>query len=312
MKMKMKLLAVCLLAAASVSLIACGDTSGENAGSSSEETAKNSESTDASGMEITFESKQVADNDDCSITITGIDADGWLSDLTLSAELENKSSDVNYIFSIESAYINGVDADPYWAESVAAGKSAVDTIAFDTETLSAYGIESATDIELTFLVYNEDDWSEDYVVDKTVHIYPYGKENAVAYERESLESDTVLMDNDSVTVILTGYEADDTWGEYCLYVYLVNNTDKDVMFSIDDASVNGYMADPFWAYSVNAGKSAFSTIAYTESTLEEIGIADMETEIETIEFSLTAYDDDSMDTFAEKTVTLNMQSGQAE
>ena len=298
MKMKMKLAAICLLAAASVSLIACGDTSGENAA--------------ATDTEITFESKKVADNEECSIKITGIDEGGLLSDLTLSVKLKNKSADVNYMFSIESAYINGVDADPYWAESVAAGKSAVDTIAFDMGTLNDYGIESATDIELTFLVYNDDDWSEDYVVDKTVHIYPYGKENAAAYERESQESDIVLMDNDSVTAILIGYEADDTWGEYYLYVYLVNNTDKDVMFSIDDSSVNGYMADPFWACTVNAGKSAFSTIAYSESTLEEIGITDMETEIETIEFKLTAYDDASMDTFAEKTITLKTRADQAE
>lgn len=303
--MKLKLLAVCLLAAASVTLAACGDSSIESAGSASNESTADSEASSDADAEITFESKTVADNDACSITITGIEEGGLLTDLSLSAELENKSADTNYMFAIESAYINGVSADPYWAVSVAAGKSAIDTIAFDMDTLNEYGIESATDIEMTFHVYNDDDWSEDYVVDKTVHIYPYGKKNAVTFERKSLETDTVLMDKNSVSAVLTGYEVDDTWGQYCLNVYLVNNTDTDVMYSIDDSSVNGYMADPYWAYTVGAGKSAFTTISYDESTLEEIGITDMETEIENIEFTLKAYDDEKMDTIAKKTVTLN-------
>ena len=71
-------------------------------------------------------------------------------------------------------------------------------------------------------------------------------------------------------------------------LFLLNKTDKTVMFSVDDASVNGFMADPFYATSVSAGKCAFSSMAWSDTTLEENGI----TEVEEIEVLFRAYDAD--------------------
>lgn len=70
-----------------------------------------------------------------------------------------------------------------------------------------------------------------------------------------------------------------------------------------DASVNGFMADPFYATSVSAGKCAFSSMAWSDTTLEENGI----TEVEEIEVLFRAYDaDDFMgEDFANEVITLN-------
>ena len=108
--------------------------------------------------------------------------------------------------------------------------------------------------------------------------------------------------NDYVTVIVTGYEDDEIWG-YTANLFLLNKTDKTVMFSVDDASVNGFMADPFYATSVSAGKCAFSSMAWSDTTLEENGI----TEVEEIEVLFRAYDaDDFMgEDFANEVITLN-------
>lgn len=46
-----------------------------------------------------------------------------------------------------------------------------------------------------------------------------------------------------MTVIVTGYEDDERWG-FSANLFLVNKSDKTVMFSVDEASVNGFMADP--------------------------------------------------------------------
>ena len=75
------------------------------------------------------------------------------------------------------------------------------------------------------------------------------------------------------------------------------------MFSVDEASVNGYMADPFYANSVSAGKCAFSSMSWSDTTLEENGI----TEVEEIEMLFRAYDADNWtgDDFANQTITLN-------
>lgn len=40
----------------------------------------------------------------------------------------------------------------------------------------------------------------------------------------------VIIDNDYVTVIVTGYEDDEIWG-YTANLFLLNKTDKTVMFS---------------------------------------------------------------------------------
>lgn len=115
-------------------------------------------------------------------------------------------------------------------------------------------------------------------------------------------TDNVIIDNDYVTVIVTGYEDDEIWG-YTANLFLLNKTDKTVMFSVDDASVNGFMADPFYATSVSAGKCAFSSMAWSDTTLEENGI----TEVEEIEVLFRAYDaDDFMgEDFANEVITLN-------
>lgn len=313
-----KILTLFLSLSLALTLAACGSSSTSSEAQSdvgsSYAADTESETTDASTVEnedeetaaadeqqeTAFEELVVVDNDECVIKLTGIDPDN-LWGYTLNAELENKSSDKTYMFSVVSASVNGVASDPLFASEVAAGKKANEEISFSDSTLAENGIVDYTDIELTFRVYNSDDWSEDDVAYETVHVYPYGEENAVAFEREAQDTDTVLVDTDDVTVIVTGYEYDDVWG-YTVNLYLENNTETEVMFSAGDASVNGYMIDPFYADSVPAGRCAFSSMSWYEDDLEENGISD----IEEIEFQLKAYDNEDWtgDYFVDETVTL--------
>ncbi|MBR4108787.1 MAG: hypothetical protein IKK41_00470 [Oscillospiraceae bacterium] len=250
--------------------------------------------------EISFEEVTVVDNDQCTIKITSIDEDA-LFGYTLNAYLENKSADKTYMFSVKSASINGVMADPLFAAEVAPGKKANEHISWlDSAVPEAIG--NYTDIELNFWVYDSNDWMADPVAEQTVHIYPYGEENAKTFVRTTQDTDTVLIDNENVTAIVTGYEEDDLWG-YTAKVFFVNKTDKTVMFTVEDVSVNGFMADPFFANEVDTGKCAFSSISWSDTTLEENGI----TEIQTIELTIRAYDSNDLlaDDLAKETVTLN-------
>lgn len=63
------------------------------------------------------------------------------------------------------------------------------------------------------------------------------------------------------------------------------------------------MADPLFATSVSAGKCAFGSMSWSNNTLEENGITD----IETIEFKIRAYDIDNWagDDFVNEIITLN-------
>lgn len=250
--------------------------------------------------QIAFESLTVVDNDECAIIITGIDPDNiW--GYTLSVNLENKSSDKTYMFSVSSAAVNGVQCDPFFATEVAAGKKSVDNISFSDSDIKKNGIEF-TDIELTFRVYDSNDWTADNVAMETVHVYPYGEDKAEVFERTPQSSDNIIIDNEYVTVTVIGYEEDNIWG-YTVDLFLQNKTDTEVMFSVDEASVNGYMVDPFWATSVLPGKCAFKAMYWSDTALEESGI----TEIEEIEFVFRVYDyeDWTADDIVNETITLH-------
>lgn len=75
------------------------------------------------------------------------------------------------------------------------------------------------------------------------------------------------------------------------------------MFSTGEISVNGYMADPFYAFEAAAGKCAFSSMSWSDSILEENGI----TTVEEIAFTLRVYDNDNWldDDFVNETILLN-------
>ena len=307
----MKKKIVILLLALVITVSGCGESGSTSASSSASDISEvleesveevNDNEIEENKNEVqkeTLEFKEitVVDNDECSIKITGIDP-GDLWGYTLKAYLENKSPDKTYMFSANTAAINGVQCDPLFATEVAAEKKSNNDITFSLSN----DIGDFTDIEISFRVYDSDDWMADAVAEETVHIYPYGENNATTFMRESQDTDNVIIDNEYVTVTITGYEHDDIWG-YTVNLFLINKSDKEVMFSVNDSSVNGYMIDPFYAISVMPKKCAFSSMSWSDSALEENGVSD----VEEIEFFLRAYDsnDFAADDFANEVIALN-------
>jgi hypothetical protein len=110
------------------------------------------------------------------------------------------------------------------------------------------------------------------------------------------------VEDDNITVKFTGTEQDSLWG-YTLKIFLENKTDKDLMFSVDDVSVNGFMCDPFWASTVSAGKKANEKVTFSEAAFAENGIE----VVDEITFTLHVYDsnDLSADSLLKKTFTVN-------
>lgn len=247
-----------------------------------------------------FEEITAIDNDFCTVKITGIEQDN-LCGYTLKVYLENKSSDKTYMYSVVDGAVNGVAWDPLFATEVAAGKKKNDEISFSDNDKEAL-IPEFTDIELIIRVYDSNNWGEDDVANETIHIYPLGEDKATVYVREPQPTDTVIVDNDQISVIVTGYEADGFWG-YAAKMYLVNKTDKVLMFSVDDVSVNGFMCDPLWATSIAPGKVAFADMDWSKSSFEENGI----TEVEAIEMVFRVYDWNnwSAEDIFNETITLN-------
>ncbi len=249
---------------------------------------------------FSFEETVIVDNDQCSIKLTDIyEDDIW--GYTIKAEIENKSPDKTYMFSLEHSAINGVEVSNLFAKEVAAGKKANGEITLTDDALKENGINHYTDIALSFRVYDTNDWSADEVLEETFHIYPYGEANASRFTRAPKATDTVIVDNDDITIIVTGYGVDEIWG-YEANLYLVNKTDKELMFDIEDCSINGYMLDPFFATSIYPNEAKFTEINWSTEDLEENSITEVE-EIE-LTFEVTDYSDWSADDIFNETVTL--------
>ena len=275
-------------------LAACGDDTdnkstenGTTASQSITEDNQEAHITATEAVTVTPTEEVVVDNEICKIVIKGIEKDDIWGN-TLKLYIENKTTDTDISVSSDYIAINGVEATAFLYTDVSRGKVAnEDIIFFDDFDETVIG--DFSDIEIAFSVCETDDYLSDPLVEIVYNYYPLGKDNAKKYTRSSTSTDTVLVDNSDLTVIVIGYEEDPLFG-YVANLYLVNKTDKQLMFTAEDVSVNSIMIDPFYAHEVNPGKVAFSKMCFYESDFEENGIKD----VEEIEFSLRAYDFDDL------------------
>lgn len=290
--MKKRLLALTLALLMCLALAACGGS--DDSGTPS--------SPGTSAPKITLEEMTLVENDDVVVKITDVTEDGTYG-FTVNFYLENKT-DKPLMYSIIESSINGVVVDPLWAEEVAPGKKANSECSW---SISSYEDEDIIDlvskIDFSLKIYDSDDWLADPILLDDFVIYPYGEDMAKDYVYTESDSDVVLVDNDYVRVIVRGYDPDSFWG-YSMNLYLENKTDKSIMFSIDECSVNGFMLDPFWATEIFAGKVGFSSVSWSDSKFEENDIS----EVTEISFKLKAYNsDDFSDEYLEETFTVNPQ-----
>lgn len=244
----------------------------------------------------TFQPISVVENDSCTIKITGIQPETvW--GYGVNVYLENKTQDKKLMFACESGSVNGVQVFPLLSGEVLPGKKANDRVTFRVRLPQGENLGEITDIALAFRVYDSEDILADDVAAATAHVYPLGQEKATRYSRNPKSTDTLLVDDENMTVSVIGYRMDETWG-YTAQLYVENKTQQPLMVSVEEASVNGFMLDPFFATQVEPGACSFRDIAWSKKTLEENGI----THVKQIQFTLQAYPADNI--FAENILSL--------
>lgn len=271
------ILAVCFYA-----VLAMGSSpSGGETESTQEETEEQVERTYTIADEI------IVDNEYCTFKIVKAEVDE-LWGFQLRAFCENKTEDKTLMFTLDGVSVNGYMCDPFYASEVASGKKSNGTINF-YDFLEEMETPMADEIVFTLRVYNSDDWSEDDIVNERFVIYPTGlSEDEIEYpERRTTETEKVLVDDENITIVVLDTEVDDFWG-YTVNCYFENKTDKLLMFSWDDVSVNGFMIDPFFAARVTPGMRCYTSASFSDSDFEENGI----TSVEEIEFLMRVFDYD--------------------
>ena len=299
-----KTIAILLAIIMLFSFAACGSSTPTPQGNSSsneqtpskpanETTPDNIPSNSSSGSDTktayTIADQVLVDDDNCKVTIVSADAPKS-GGVIFKILLENKTSDKKLMFSIDDVSVNDWMIDPFFGKSVAAGKQANDSMRFSKDDFKECGIKTADKISLNLRVYDDDDWMADDLLNKDFTIYPTGmnEKDVKSPERPHGDKEVIVVDDENCTFVILGTYVDSIWG-YTVSVYLENKTsDKTLMFSWDDVSVNGFMIDPFWATTVAAGCKKLSGIDFSDSDFKENGITD----VTTIEYNLSISDDD--------------------
>ena len=311
-----KIMALLLVAVMVLTFAACGTTTETPAAEKTEteqliaekepveeiveESAEEPTEAEVEEVEVTFAEQVLVEDDNCTVKVTGIEADG-LWGYTLKVFLENKT-DTELMYSLEKVAVNGFMCDPFWATSVTAKMRSNEEISFSSDSFEKNGITIPTDISFTLRVYDNNDWSADAFVEEDFVIYPLGEDAVQPYTREDQPNDIVLFDNEQCRMIVTGFDPDGMWG-YTMQVYLENKTDVEQMFSADGVAVNGFMCDPFWAESVAAGKRSNTEITWYEDDFAMNGI----TEVTEIVLPIRVYDNNDWNAadFVDDTFTVN-------
>lgn len=224
-------------------------------------------------------------NDKCSIDITGLEYDQFFG-YSMNVTLENKTKDQTLMFTTDYAAVNGVDVNCILYDEVEPGQTLDTTISFWDSSLDESLIGPISDFELTFRVYDvHGDFGQEPVALQTVHYYPDGEAKATRYVRQTQSTDKVLVEDENVSLIVTGIEPDGSFG-YSVHMYLANKTDKALMFSVEESYVNGISLNPLFASTVPAGKCKFVEVEWLPSKFEENGI----TEVESLEVYFTVYE----------------------
>lgn len=235
--------------------------------------------------------------DDYTVTITGISTDEWGYNWDLYLE-NNSQQDVMVTF--DQVCVDGILCDPFWAESVPAGKKSSTTMTW-YQDFSEYGITEPTIIE-GLLNICDDDTYEDYYLD-TFTVTPQGQDSAAYVVRQPQDTDQLLLDTDAVTVTYTGLQTDE-YGDTVMGLYIENKTDAGIGLSIEDCSINGYMCDPYWAEELPANKVSYGEVNWYKDDLTQNGITGTD-DITDISFTLSVYDPDTYEDLTLEPVTVN-------
>lgn len=269
-------------------------------------------------------SRVLVDREDLFFAIKEVRADDALG-YSWKLYIENRT-EKNLMFSFEKVAVNDVMCDPYWAEVVAAGKKGNCEVIWMCDALEERRIAEVDKVDFTLNVYNDDDYMEAPLLHDPFTVYPLGDGQSAATgdaktrpaptspqqpgsgqtagggfsARQPAETDQILINNEDCLIVVTGFDPDNSWG-YAVRLYLCNKTDRDLIFSVENSSVNGIMCEPYWAEIVTAGKSAISTILWDKAALNENKIQ----EVKEISLPIRVYSDNNIaDLYVDETFTL--------
>lgn len=112
----------------------------------------------------------LAEDEDFIVTLKGFQPSDLLG-FSMELLVENKD-DESLMFSLRDVSVNDFMIDPFWASEIAPGKKANETVTFLKTELEKNGIETVQEITFTLVVYESDDVTAEYKLEKTFTVNP--------------------------------------------------------------------------------------------------------------------------------------------
>ncbi|MBR2836509.1 MAG: hypothetical protein IKE43_12480 [Coriobacteriales bacterium] len=209
-------------------------------------------------------------------------------DYSMDVTYVNKTADTKLMFAFDNPALNGWMMSAYATVSVEAGETSTTTANWVISNWDALGFEDICEISFGMRVYDSDNWQAEKIVDEAFTVYPLGAAALKDYSYTLSSSDIVAVDNENITIAVLGYIGNNEsyTNAFALDVFLENKTDQTLTFAVDNAVVNGYMFDPYYAVTLTPHKQVRATVGWSANGLAQRGID----EVTSITIGVRVYD----------------------
>jgi len=216
---------------------------------------------------------------------------------TLTFHLENRTDQACALTLDHSAFhdvlvigLAHVEAD--------AGMTVEETVSF-IGGAEDFRVDNITKLEFLLNIYDTE--TMETICKEPVTFYPFGEENYTPYRREPQPNDQVLLEKDGFQIVLTDMESGEALG-LILDLYIVNDTEQNLMFALDEVKINNKRCDVMGLYGIPSQTQSYTAIVWTEAELQEKNITDLTSIL--LEFYVSNADDWLEDPIAKETVEI--------
>ena len=291
MKKKTKLLLVvlCLVAFSLMALGSGSSDSGEKKEVVTSGTTENggdiAENESESVEGITIEEQVLFEQDGIVVTAKEYISDSiWGDGIKLLVE---NNSDKTVSVGCNALIVNNYMITDLFGAEVAAGKKANEVMYLSSAQLEAAGIESVGQVEVYFHVYESEEWEKLFDTERIV----IQTSEYANMDTTPDDAGTELYNANGIRIVGKTVDENSFWGTAIL-LYCENNSGKNIVISVDEMSINGFMMNPLYSTTVYDGKMSIDDVTIFSSDLEENGIEN----IEEVELKFHIYDADSYST----------------
>ncbi len=218
------------------------------------------------------------------------------------------NTDKELYFGYGNMAVNGFDCSASWGQRLPAGLATYSVMTWWPEDLESAHVDTIQTVSFTVAARDDDTYEEVTSGSVELTLAEAGEAPAEGGEASAEQAgmDTVLLDDDTVLVTVTGCGSDDDGSQY-VELLLENKTDEQLEISMNSVAVNGRVCDSWYEY-VDGGSKRYSQIEFSAERLAQSGI----NYIETVAGALCIRSSDSYETLSTTDVSFTVPTDGAE